>query len=149
MSVAKVSVGSTPDSVVLERNSMKPEREEQDSLENFTRQGIEKQPLFSFSRAGDSSSQWLNLLQGIDQPGSSRVSESPKLENCIEVRQDRYLEDVDNRSSEMSMRPKSTSDQMQALRISDAVVAFAQAAARANGEPEKCMSSVTSRYLGL
>ncbi|XP_020113012.1 uncharacterized protein LOC109727340 isoform X2 [Ananas comosus] len=37
MSVAKVSVGSTPDSVVLERNSMKPEREEQDSLENFTR----------------------------------------------------------------------------------------------------------------
>lgn len=34
---------------------------------------------------------------------------------------------------------KSSTEQIQALRIPEAVLAFAQAAARANGEPEKCM----------
>ncbi|PWA35441.1 release factor [Artemisia annua] len=39
-----------------------------DSLDNFVRQAVGKQPLFSFSRTEDSPTQWVQLLHRFDQP---------------------------------------------------------------------------------
>ncbi|KAB2069621.1 hypothetical protein ES319_A08G105600v1 [Gossypium barbadense] len=41
--------------------------EPNDSLDTFIRQAIGKEPLLSFSRAGDSSVQWIQLLHALDQ----------------------------------------------------------------------------------
>ncbi|KAI3793017.1 hypothetical protein L1987_35629 [Smallanthus sonchifolius] len=39
-----------------------------DSLDTFIRQAVGKEPLFSFSRTGDSPTQWIQLLHTFDQP---------------------------------------------------------------------------------
>ncbi|KAE8721650.1 putative receptor protein kinase [Hibiscus syriacus] len=59
MPVAKLKASSSAD-------VMKSE-EPNDSLYTFTRQTIGKEPLLSFSRAGDSSVQWIQLLHALDQ----------------------------------------------------------------------------------
>ncbi|KAE8694694.1 putative receptor protein kinase [Hibiscus syriacus] len=51
--------------------------EPNDSLDTFIRQAIGKEPLLSFSRAGDSSVQWIQLLHALDQqeiPGWSLLT---------------------------------------------------------------------------
>jgi hypothetical protein len=47
---------------------------------------------------------------------------------------------TDKNTVETAKDTMSTSGQIQPLKIPDAVVALAQAAAKANGETEKCMS---------
>ncbi|KAL4325380.1 hypothetical protein GQ457_11G032670 [Hibiscus cannabinus] len=59
MPVAKLKAASSAD-------VMKSE-EPNDSLDTFIRQAIGKEPLLSFSRAGDSSVQWIQLLHALDQ----------------------------------------------------------------------------------
>ncbi|XP_040930391.1 uncharacterized protein [Gossypium hirsutum] len=59
MPVAKLKATSSAD-------VMKSE-EPNDSLDTFIRQAIGKEPLLSFSRAGDSSVQWIQLLHALDQ----------------------------------------------------------------------------------
>ncbi|KAK6936825.1 hypothetical protein RJ641_033855 [Dillenia turbinata] len=60
-----------------------------DSLDNFIRQAIGKEPLLSFSRAGDSPVQWIQLLHALDQqdlPGWPLLSplkvQMQKCEKC-------------------------------------------------------------------
>ncbi|XP_072978724.1 uncharacterized protein [Typha angustifolia] len=150
MSVAKVRSCSAPDAMKPEKSEML-EKEEQGSVGNFMRQAIGKEPVLSLSRSGDSSVQWIQLLHALDQQGSSRVSEYSKVDNCVEgnnhsleLCNDLTSEKNGTRESVHSLNgsisakgTKSTAELMQALKIPDAVVAFAQAAARANGEPEK------------
>lgn len=160
MSVAKVRACSSPDAMVPEQKTVKPEKVGQDPLDNFIKQAIGKEPFLSFSRAGDSPVQWIQLLHALDQQGSSKVSNSSKADDGVGGRE-HSLEPWNCLSSEITgvkefvhpikdagappREKKSTSEQMQTLKIPEAVVAFAQAAAKANGEPEKCMSSVKSR----
>ncbi|GMI95432.1 hypothetical protein like AT4G25610 [Hibiscus trionum] len=59
MPVAKLKAANSAD-------VMKSE-EPNDSLDTFIRQAIGKEPLLSFSRAGDSSVQWIQLLHALDQ----------------------------------------------------------------------------------
>ncbi|KAG1359599.1 hypothetical protein COCNU_08G010450 [Cocos nucifera] len=140
-----------------EQKTVKPEKVGQDPLDNFIKQAIGKEPFLSFSRAGDSPVQWIQLLHALDQQGSSKLSKSSKADNGVGGTE-HSLEPWNCLSSEINgvkefvhplkdagappREKKSTSEQMQALKIPEAVVAFAQAAAKANGEPEKCMSSV-------
>ncbi|XP_057952845.1 uncharacterized protein LOC131146964 isoform X2 [Malania oleifera] len=81
MPVAKLRACSTPD-------AMKPE-DGNDSLDNFIRQAIGKEPFLSFSRAGDSPVQWIQLLHALDQqdlPGWPLLSplkvQMQKCEKC-------------------------------------------------------------------
>ncbi|XP_051138320.1 uncharacterized protein LOC127256384 [Andrographis paniculata] len=48
-------------------NATKPEGGS-DLLDNFIRQAITTEPLLPFMRAGDSTAQWMQLLQALDQP---------------------------------------------------------------------------------
>ncbi|KAG9441296.1 hypothetical protein H6P81_017150 [Aristolochia fimbriata] len=150
MPAAKIS-SDVPD-------AMKPEHKEgQDSLDTFIRQAIGKEPFLSFSRAGESPVQWIQLLHALDQQGTNKLSKGPKLDGSVEGRERTSLElynGMTSFSSELNgfkepvpaiksggglplKGSKSTSDHMQSLKIPEAVVAFAQAAAKANGEPEK------------
>ncbi|XP_039045263.1 uncharacterized protein LOC120184994 isoform X2 [Hibiscus syriacus] len=62
MPVAKLKASSSAD-------VMKSE-EPNDCLDTFIRQAIGKEPFLSFSRAGDSSVQWIQLLHALDQQES-------------------------------------------------------------------------------
>ncbi|KAL5744638.1 hypothetical protein ACOSP7_027504 [Xanthoceras sorbifolium] len=59
MPVAKLKASNTTDVVKAEEGN--------DSLDTFIKQAIGKEPLLSFSRNGDSSVQWIQLLQALDQ----------------------------------------------------------------------------------
>ncbi|KAK6925832.1 hypothetical protein RJ641_007551 [Dillenia turbinata] len=48
-----------------------------DSLDNFIRQAVAKEPLVSFSRAGESPVQWIQLLHALDQQGGLTVKDLP------------------------------------------------------------------------
>ena len=61
MPVAKLKASNYPD-------VMKPE-EGNDSLDTIIRQAIGKEPFLSFSRAGESPVQWIQLLHALDQQG--------------------------------------------------------------------------------
>ncbi|XP_043718078.1 uncharacterized protein LOC122666027 [Telopea speciosissima] len=154
MPAAKLRGFSSPDTMMSEQKAGKPE-EGNDSLDNFIRQAIGKEPFLSFSRAGDSPVQWIQLLHALDQQGTNKLSKGPKVNNTIEGKK-HHLEHCNGVSSysydpngiKESGHPikssgvpvegtKSASEHLQTLKIPEAVVAFAQAAARANGEPEK------------
>ncbi|CAI9775030.1 unnamed protein product [Fraxinus pennsylvanica] len=62
MAVAELSTGGA-------LNAMKTE-EGNDSVDTFIKQAIQKEPLLSFSRTGDSPVQWIQLLHALDQPDS-------------------------------------------------------------------------------
>ena len=47
--------------------------EPNDSLDPFIRQAIGKESFLSFSRAGDSPVQWIQLLHALDQQGTSKL----------------------------------------------------------------------------
>lgn len=61
MPVAKLKASSTPDVMKTEVGN--------DSLDTIIRQAIGKEPFLSFSRAGDSPVQWIQLLNALDQQG--------------------------------------------------------------------------------
>ncbi|RRT55131.1 hypothetical protein B296_00048669 [Ensete ventricosum] len=92
---------------------MKPGKEGQDSLNNIIRQAIEKETLLSVCRTGDNPVHWIHLLQ-CSRPEDSCSSKD---------------------SGSTIKGTKTSSEQMQALKIPEAVLAFAQAAARANDLP--------------
>ncbi|XP_076913383.1 uncharacterized protein LOC143571989 [Bidens hawaiensis] len=60
MPVAKLLGTSNPDAMKSDEGT--------DSLDTFIRQAVGKEPLFSFSRTGDSPTQWIQLLHTFDQP---------------------------------------------------------------------------------
>ncbi|KAJ9539634.1 hypothetical protein OSB04_026140 [Centaurea solstitialis] len=59
MPVAKLLGTGIPDAMKSEEGT--------DSLDTFIRQAVGKEPLFSFSRTGDSPVQWIQLLHALDQ----------------------------------------------------------------------------------
>lgn len=164
MSTAKVKACSSPDAMKSEGKLVKPEKESQDTLDSIIRQAIGKDPFLSFPRASDNPVQWIQLLHALDQQGSGNIYKKLNTENCIEGTEQSFelcnaesscLPEMNElKESEHSLKAngntvkgaKSTSEKIQSLKIPEAVAAFAQAAAKANGEPEKCMSSVKSRY---
>ncbi|XP_058076044.1 uncharacterized protein LOC131224739 isoform X2 [Magnolia sinica] len=156
MPVAKLRACSISDAMKPEQKVGKPEKEGHDSLDGFIRQAMAKEPFFPFSRAGESPVQWIQLLHALDQQGTNNFSNGPKVDNAIEGKEHslEHCNGVSSFASEINgakesghaMRAsgipvkgtKSTSEQMQTLKIPEAVVAFAQATAKANGDPEKC-----------
>lgn len=61
MPIAKLKASNTPDAMKSEDGN--------DSLDTIIRQAIGKEPFLSFSRAGDSPVQWIQLLHALDQQG--------------------------------------------------------------------------------
>lgn len=163
MSMAKVSTYRAPDAITDQRTAHL-EREGQDSLDNFIIQAIGKEPYLSFSRPGDSSIQWIQLLHALEQQGS--VKKGARIDNIVEENDsqqhsyspnsstsERHVIKESGSAQKCTGAParvtKNSSEHMQSLKIPEAVIAFAQAAAKANGEREKCMSSMKSRYFRL
>lgn len=154
MSTAKVRAFSGIDGMNTLQKIGRTEKESHDSLENLNilRNPI-KDPFFPLSRAGDSSVQLIQLLHALDQQGSSRMSKDSKIDSLGQGKEQSLdlcaggdssaLGGVkeSGHSSKSNVVPakgtKSTSEPIQSLKFPDAVVAFAQAAAKANGEPEK------------
>lgn len=142
MSVRKVRACST-------LSAMNPE---QDNLDSLIRQAIGKEPFLSLSRSGDSPVQLIQLLHAFDQQGSDKVSKNKGGDEFKES-SDNIFYGVNSFSSESNgikdpvhslkglesntKGPKCTTAQMASRKIPEAVVAFAQAAAKATGEPEK------------
>lgn len=62
MPVANLRASNTTDVVKSEEGN--------DSLDTIIKQAIGKEPLLSYTRNGDSSVQWIQLLQALDQPGT-------------------------------------------------------------------------------
>lgn len=155
MSAAKIKTYNTPDAMKSDGKLVKPENEGQDTLDSIIRQAIGKDPFLSFSRANDNPVQWIQFLHALDQQGSSKVSRSSKADSSAEGMgqslelcngTSSFLSEINGvKESEHSLKAncnpakgaKSTSEHMQSLKIPEAVAAFAQAAAKANGEPEK------------
>lgn len=132
----------------------KSEKEGHDSLDNFIRQAIGKDSFQSFSTASDYRRQWIQSFQTSDQQGTNKLHQGPKVDRIDGKEWPlEYYNGVTSFASEIngvkesvhSLRgsgisvkgTKSSSENMQSLKIPEAVVAFAQAAAKANGEPEK------------
>lgn len=65
MPVAKLKASNTTDVVKVEEGN--------ESLDTFIKQAIGKESLLSFSRNGDSSVQWIQLLQALDQQGTNKL----------------------------------------------------------------------------
>lgn len=61
MPVAKLKTSNYPDVMKSEEGN--------DSLDTIIRQAIGKEPFLSFSRAGESPVQWIQLLHALDQQG--------------------------------------------------------------------------------
>ncbi|KAJ0966665.1 hypothetical protein J5N97_023582 [Dioscorea zingiberensis] len=152
MSVAKVRAFSSTDAMNTEQKIGRAEKESHDSFENILKNPM-KDPFLPLSRDGDSSVQWIQLLHALDQQGSSRMSKDSKVDNCGQGKEQSLdlcsgfessvLGGVKESSHSLkgygspAKGMKSTSEPIQSLKFPDAVVAFAQAAAKANGEPEK------------
>ncbi|XP_039134762.1 uncharacterized protein LOC120272086 isoform X2 [Dioscorea cayenensis subsp. rotundata] len=130
------------------------EKESHDSFDslNILRNPI-KDPFYPLSRAGDSPVQLIQLLHALDQQGSSRMSKDSKIDSLGQGKEQSLDLCTGGDSSTIggvkesghslksnvmaAKGTKSTSEPIQSLKFPDAVVAFAQAAAKANGEPEK------------
>ncbi|KAJ4952211.1 hypothetical protein NE237_029043 [Protea cynaroides] len=88
MPATKLRTCSTPDAMMSDQKGGKSE-EVNDPIDNLIRHAIGKEPFLSFSRAGDSPVQWIQLLHALDQqdlPGWPLLSPSKvqmqKCEKC-------------------------------------------------------------------
>ncbi|KAL4191483.1 hypothetical protein AMTRI_Chr07g30160 [Amborella trichopoda] len=146
MPLGKVSPSNISDAMKLESKVLKSEKEGQDSLDSFIRQAIGREPFLSFSRAGESPVQWIQLLHALDQQGPNKISKGSKDE--LEVDSKEYMREncngITSYSSELNgikdpvhyvkgsgslgKGRKSQPEQVHPLKIPEAVVAFAQAA---------------------
>ncbi|XP_077223701.1 uncharacterized protein LOC143857190 isoform X3 [Tasmannia lanceolata] len=152
----KLRACSIPDAMKPDQKAGKLEKEGHDSLDNFIRQAIGKEPFLPFSRPGESPSQWIQILHALDQQGTNKLSNGLKVDNARKERPQELSNGMISLASEMNcvreslhsvkgsgVPVKGTSsslEHMQSVKIPEAVVAFAQAAAKANGEPEKYLS---------
>ncbi|KAG0496785.1 hypothetical protein HPP92_001476 [Vanilla planifolia] len=137
------------------KNGVKQEKEGQDTLDRLIQQSLGKEPFLTFPRSSDSPYQLLQLLNAFDQQESGNLcKKSQEKENFEELKENFLYNNVGistmpskkngikepAHSLKVFGQPakgKRSSSTMQSLRIPEAVVAFAQAAAKANGEPEK------------
>lgn len=75
MPVARLKDSCTSDAMKSEEGN--------DSLDNFIRQSIGKEPFLSFSRAGESPVQWIQLLHALDQQGTFKWFNGLRINNFI------------------------------------------------------------------
>ncbi|KAK8964161.1 hypothetical protein KSP40_PGU006837 [Platanthera guangdongensis] len=132
-------------------NEMNPE---QDNIDSLIRQAIGKEPFLSFSRVADRPIQLMQLLSAFEQQGSDKLYKNSKGDNYHEFNEqsDNIFNGMNSFTSEFNgikdpvhfkghvsnaKGPKCTPAEMPSRKVPEAVVAFAQAAARATGEPEK------------
>ncbi|KAL5994384.1 hypothetical protein ACLOJK_024434 [Asimina triloba] len=153
---AALRASCTSDTMKSEQNVYKTEKEGHDSIDSFIRQAIGKEPFFPFAKASESPVQWIQLLHALDQQGTNNFPNVAKVDNAIEGKEQSpehsngvpsfAYEKNGFKESTHAMRAgglavkgtKSTSEHIQSLKIPEAVVALAQAAAKAN-DSEKCM----------
>lgn len=136
------------------RDQDKSDRKGQEPFDKLMRQTIGKDPLL-FSRSGDNSVHLINLLHALDQHSGNKLSKSSTVElgmdptDCVQenvgggpflTELNGVKESLHNNMKEAGYFGKglqNSSEQMPSLKFPEAVVAFAQAAAKVNGEPEK------------
>ena len=150
--MAKVSTYRAHDTIT-DKRATQLEREGQESFDNFIVQAVGREPFLSFSHSGDNSIHWLQLLQALEQQGTAK--KGSRVENMAEET-DRQQQGTASTSERHVIKEsgniskgcgpstwagKNSTEHTQTLKIPEAVIAFAQAAAKANGEREKCMSS--------
>lgn len=151
------------------RDQDKSDRKGQESFDKLIRQTIGKDPLLSFSRSGENSVHLINLLHALDQHSGNKLSKSSTVElgidptDCVQenigggpflTELNGVKESIHNNVKETGSFGKglqNSTEQMPSLKFPEAVVAFAQAAAKVNGEPEKCMSvsCIRSSWMAL
>ncbi|XP_078427530.1 C2H2-like zinc finger protein isoform X2 [Wolffia australiana] len=145
MSMAKVSTYRAPDAIIDKRNGQL-EREVHHPFDNVIIQATGREPFLSFSHPGDNSIQWIQLLNALEQQGT--VKKGSRTESTIEEN-DREKQSFVSTSERHGFKEsdavkgcrtsarlgKSATEKVQALKIPEAVIAFAQAAAKANGLP--------------
>uniref|UniRef100_A0A1D1XV41 Lissencephaly-1 n=1 Tax=Anthurium amnicola TaxID=1678845 RepID=A0A1D1XV41_9ARAE len=150
MSMAKVSTYRAP-AVIIEQKTGPLENEGHDSLEKLIMETIGKEQFLSFSRPGESPIQWIQLLNALDPQGHGNRGSQADNANEENYRQQENCDVLSsfasgiNRTKEPGNIVKasglsarmSSSEHVQTLKIPEAVIAFAQAAAKANGEREK------------
>ncbi|XP_058083878.1 uncharacterized protein LOC131231639 isoform X2 [Magnolia sinica] len=138
MSDAKLRTSLIPDAMKPEQKTAKAEKEVDDSLDTFIGQAIGKVPFLSFSRDRESPIQWIQLLQTLDPQGKERPLEHGNGMSSFVSEMKGVKESAPSKkcSGVPIKGTQSTSEQMQTLKIPEAVVALAQAAAKANVEPE-------------
>lgn len=137
------------------RDQDKSDRKGQESFDKLIRQTIGKDPLLSFSRSGENSVHLINLLHALDQHSGNKLSKSSTVElgidptDCVQenigggpflTELNGVKESIHNNVKETGSFGKglqNSTEQMPSLKFPEAVVAFAQAAAKVNGEPEK------------
>lgn len=137
------------------RDQDKSDRKGQDSLDKLIRQTMGKDSLLSFSRPGENSVHLMNLLHALDQHSGNKLSKSSTVElgmdpiDCVQenigggpfsTELSGVKESIHNNVKEtgsVGRGLQNSTEQMPSLKFPEAVVAFAQAAAKVNGEPEK------------
>ncbi|KAK1267650.1 Signal peptide peptidase-like 4 [Acorus gramineus] len=148
MSIVKSSASSTP---YLMRHEEMVGKAENDSFEILISQAIEKEPFLSYSRPTENQKDSMDF----DEQGSSRIQRSSLTDNTVDEKGHTldYYNGVSSITSDRNVvkepfhyvkingaplkGSKSSSEQIQTLKGSEAVVSFPQSAAKANGEPEK------------
>ncbi|PKA59436.1 hypothetical protein AXF42_Ash019590 [Apostasia shenzhenica] len=145
MPTIKVRACATSNIINKEPKIVKQDKEEQAKVDNLIQQAMVNEPFLSYSRARDSPLHLIQLLHSFDQQGNGKPSKSPKGDNDVELK-DNPLELFNgNKETANSFNNygahvkgiKNAYAPMQNLKIPDAVVAFAQAAAKASSDPEK------------
>lgn len=137
------------------RDQDKSDRKGQESFDKLIRQTMGKDSLLSFSRSGENSVHLINLLNALDQHSGNKLSKSSTVElgmdptDCVQenigggpflTELSGVKESIHNNVNETGSVGKglqNSTEQMPSLKFPEAVVAFAQAAAKVNGEPEK------------
>ncbi|XP_077223700.1 uncharacterized protein LOC143857190 isoform X2 [Tasmannia lanceolata] len=90
----KLRACSIPDAMKPDQKAGKLEKEGHDSLDNFIRQAIGKEPFLPFSRPGESPSQWIQILHALDQQGTNKLSNGLKVDNARKERPQELSNDL-------------------------------------------------------
>lgn len=124
-------------------------------LDHFIRQAIGKETFLSYTRPSESPGQWVQWLETFDQKSVNKLSKGSKVEAALDkkggqkenVAIDCSLTDSNQMKESLQSKMKATgafgkglhspTQLMHSLKIPEAVVAFAQAAAKTNGEQDK------------
>lgn len=124
-------------------------------LDHFIRQAIGKESFLSYTRPSENPGQWVQWLETFDQKSVNKLSKGSKVEagldenagqkenvavDCPSTDSNQMKESIQSKMKGAGAFGKglhSPTQLMHSLKIPEAVVAFAQAAAKTNGEQDK------------
>lgn len=124
-------------------------------LDHFIRQAIGKESFLSYTRPSENPGQWVQWLETFDQKSVNKLSKGSKVEASLDEKAGQKenvaidCPSTDSNQMKESLQSKmkgtgafgkglhSPTQLMHSLKIPEAVVAFAQAAAKTNGEQDK------------